>query len=84
MVCGEAIHEQQRVDHTGTTMTGLKLNKHGFYVPEIPLRFRTLQECQDYMAGKISFDTLPTPGTDEYDNAPFEQGYIINRHALTK
>ncbi len=62
-------------------MNNLTLNKHGFYVTSQPLRFRTQKECQDYQTGKIGVDLLPKPGTKEYDDAPFEQGFILNTNA---
>ncbi len=60
-------------------MTGLTLNKHGFYSPPNPLRFRNEQECLDFQAGKIEVDSLPMPGTDEYEKAPFEMGYMVHQ-----
>ncbi len=60
-------------------MTGLTLNEHGFWVPPNPLRFRSDQECLDFQAGRVEVDSLPLPGTDEYDKAPYEMGYMI-RH----
>lgn len=63
-------------------MIGLRLNEHGFYSPPNPLRFRNEQECLDFTDGKISVDSLPTPGTDEYDKAPYEQGYMVHPNAF--
>ncbi len=59
-------------------MIGLKLNERGLYSPPEPLRFRNEQECLDFQKGKIEVDSLPVPGTDEYDKAPFEMGYMVN------
>jgi hypothetical protein len=65
------------------TIPGMTKNEHGFWVAPFPLRFRNEQECNDYAQGKIKADSLPRPGTKEYDDAPFEQGYMLNPQAFS-
>ena len=63
-------------------MTNLKLNEHGFYTLPNPLRFRTMEQCNAYQRGELSEELLPKPGTKEYEDAPFEQGFIVHPNAL--
>ena len=65
----------------------MKKNKHGYWVENYPLRFRSLEEVEAYQQGKIDAGALPQPFVlcngkvtinPEYLNAPFERGLVFS------